>query len=205
MILSEIGIFRQLPPVRIYSGANRCLTQLSGRDRPAENPNTTKASPGGKILRVREMKNIATPHPQPTQRRILSHGNIGRQLIDQQRAAQYIPTQKMRGKANIAQPNSILATLEGSMLIPVRSEARTVYSIDCRKQAIALKFPDGWGFERYGDFAPVMPSRSPIERKCEPEQKCERPSARSLCRASATSDRGIERAQSLVPIGPRWL
>jgi hypothetical protein len=61
------------------------------------------------MLRAREAKPRATPHPQLTHRRIFSHGNIGRQLIDHQRAATYIASQKTSGKATNADANSIAA------------------------------------------------------------------------------------------------
>lgn len=63
------------------------------------------------------MRIKTTPHPQPTQRRIFSQGNTGRQLIDQQQAATYIASQKTSGKAKNADVNSIAFTLEALMLM----------------------------------------------------------------------------------------
>jgi len=85
------------------------------------------------------MNIIANPHPQVTQRRILSNGNIGRQLMDHQRAATYIPAQKTRGKAKNADQNPIQAALEGAMLMALFSVGRMAYSISCRSPAILLK------------------------------------------------------------------
>jgi hypothetical protein len=61
------------------------------------------------------MRYGAIASPQPAQRKILNHGNTGRESIDHQRAATYSAIQTMKGEAIRADMTSAASTLDPSM------------------------------------------------------------------------------------------
>jgi len=64
---------------------NRRLTQLSGIASPLEKANMEMQYTQGKWARVMLRSNRTTPKTQDIQRRVLSHGKVGRELTDHQR------------------------------------------------------------------------------------------------------------------------
>jgi hypothetical protein len=100
----------ELPSIK--SVANRRFTQLSGSAKPAENAKTAAPYAQGKRSRAKCVMYNAIANTQPTQRRILNHGNTGRKPMDHHRAAQYSASQMMRGEAIRADISSIARTLD---------------------------------------------------------------------------------------------